>query len=190
VIASGAIITELDFENPTIIDFDSLSVGRLEPGGSNPYAGVTFTGWVTEAFGHAPFSGMELRSGFASGLDYIVRADFSTIVRRVGAYAYAAGSFGGETPILTMKVYDSSLHVLDQVSVYPTQAPDYFDFQKPGFLGLQTDTNIFRVEFIFDGHPDFNTFPGIDLFRYEVPEPTTFVLLVLGSAVVMRRKRK
>jgi PEP-CTERM motif len=190
-------ITEADFVSPTVINFDSITTfTTLSPSTSQPFAGqgVLFRGSVTQSSIPAPFtSPSHLTSGFASGLDYIVRADFTVPVNRVGADFFSG--FIGDS--FFVRTYDDNLNLIEQFT--GTVTLGQFSISSPAFVGLEEAQNIARVEFVAANTTGLTTFPRIDNFRFEagpqpatVPEPGSLLLFggLLAGYVCSRARRR
>lgn len=182
--AQAAPITAADFDNPTLINFDTITTfTTLSPSTIQPFAdlGVRFTGSVAQGVFPAPFTApSHLTSGFASGLNYVVRADFTVPVNRVGADLFSG--FIGDA--FFMRIFDDRLSLLEELT--GTVTLSMFSISSPAFVGLESSQNIARAEFVAASTSGLTTFPRIDNFRFQaVPEPSGLTLVGLGVAVLL-----
>ena len=150
------------FINPTIIGFESPTVEGSDCV-TNQYSGITFTS-STSFFGcYGGVVDTSVGEGQLLSVVGDIIVTFTEIHNRVG-FDYLFGL----SPMLTLKIYDSSSNLVDLTSSNIS----------PGFLGLESSVGIKTVK-IHDSGFDFK----IDNLRYNsfsVPEPPSLLLLGLG----------
>ncbi|MEX0677767.1 MAG: PEP-CTERM sorting domain-containing protein [Pirellulales bacterium] len=168
---------------PVVINFESVPGGDLP---SYSESGVTFdavpaTGTVTIDFSPGPNGTKGL---LAEGADFLpIRADIAG-----GAISVSVdiGDFDGDQDDLFLRVYNSSDVLLDSDSI--TIAPD--------FTGMKTLSTVAPgIAYAIFGGIGLNSASNVysDNFTFEVPEPGTLVLLLVGAAILafgagLRRK--
>jgi hypothetical protein len=171
-------ITRSAFQNPTILNFDEFSTSvNLSPGSIQPFAGlgVTFHARISQVGTFpAPFTSPgHLGSGFSTGLNYVVRANFSVPVHRVGA-----DFFGSSNNLFYIRIFDEQLNLLEEFS--DRVRTGYYTISSPGFIGFESTRNIGRIDFVVDSASGLTTFPRVDNFTFErafatIPEPTSLL---------------